>query len=569
MAFASTGVAPQALALLASVLLLLCGCRTTAPVAASDACERGAACADNQAADAVRSLESARTWARRAAKAEAEAGHDATDAWGRCAIDAYPALAFDQTVTAATALATQCTDALLADVLARRPEGWTPGPVLIGNREFDVEFRQLSPYLQGPLRITHAQQVSDALIGGVHMGRAGFGVPLALLSARCEDRPLCRLLPPEGVFRNATAWIEPGKDASAPPRLVLADAVALDVFEIGTQRIPLAYDTSAGFASGAATSKLDRLAIWGLLGGDEVGRRAGLYLLEDYDPGKRPLVMIHGLGSSPLTWAHLTDAVWGAPDLRSRFQIWHVVYQTNAPLLVARGRVQGYLDEAWRILDLEGDDPSRSSMVLVGHSLGGVVARMLTVDSGEVLWNAAFLAPPASLHGDPADVQAVAAIFHFTAYPGIKRAIFIASPHHGSPSTLRWFGRLARMLVGRRTPELQALKRIADDNPDAVQPELREFYRQAELNSISTLQPAQPVRAAGQALLPAPGITYHTIAGALPGRTPPTDGVVPLESARLPGAASTLVVPGGHDVHERPEGVAEVLRILRESAAED
>ena len=80
--------------------------------------------------------------------------------------------------------------------------------------------------------------------------------------------------------------------------------------------MPLAIDTSAAYVAGARTSKLGRLGIWGLLGGDEVGRRAGLYLLEDYDPSKRPLVMIHGLGSSPLIWQRLSNAVWAAPHLR-------------------------------------------------------------------------------------------------------------------------------------------------------------------------------------------------------------------------------------------------------------
>ncbi|MNF01864.1 hypothetical protein D3C80_2009220 [compost metagenome] len=69
--------------------------------------------------------------------------------------------------------------------------------------------------------------------------------------------------------------------------------------------------------------------------------------------------------------------------------------------------------------------------------------------------------------------------------------------------------------------------------------------------------------------MPAKGIAYHTIAGALPGRDPPGDGVVPLESAEIPAAESTLVLPLGHDLHESAEGVAEVLRILRESNDRD
>jgi len=540
--------------------LLLCACRSVA--------ERPAVSPAStvDSADARRGLDSARTWARRAAAKE---GGNASDAWTRCALDAYPSLADRDTAVEAATLATHCTDALLARVLAQRSDGWVAGPQTIDGSEFKIEFRGLSPHLDGPLKLTRASEVPMDLFGGARMHRGGFGVPLAVLSRRCNDRQLCELLPPEGVFRNATAWLEPGDNGEVRPRLVIADAKGLDTLPVGTQRIRLAYDTSAGFASGALTSKLDRLAIWGLLGGDEVGRRAGVYLLEDYDSGKRPLVMIHGLGSSPLTWARLSNAVWGAPDLRDRFQVWHVVYQTNAPLLVIRRRVQRYLDEAWSILDPERDDAARADMVLVGHSLGGVVARMLCVDSGDVLWNAAFVLPKTVLKGDAGDITGVDEIFHFKPYPGISRAIFISSPHGGSPSATRWYGRLARVLIGRRTPELQSLKRIADINPDAVQPELRQFYQQARLNSITTLQTQQPVRAAGQVLMPVTGIAYHTIAGALPGRNPPGDGVVPLESAVIPGAESTLVLPLGHDLQESDESVAEVLRILRASADSD
>ncbi|MGO4220348.1 esterase/lipase family protein [Lysobacter sp. TAF61] len=572
---ATTGAAWRVSWLLGlSLALSLVACRSVADHDATSGagdCRYASACTAGDRSDARQSLELARMWSHRAAM-EDEA-HDNVEEWSWCAVAAWPAMAAKETATDAATLATQCTDALLARILSQHNDGWKSGTQHIGGGEFDVEFRQLSPYLEGPLRLTRASQVPMTLYGGTRMHRPGFGVPLAVLSPRCSDRPLCKLLPPEGVFRNATAWIEPGEPAGSDgrrrPRLVIADAVALDTLVVGTQRFALAYDTSAGFAEGAGTSKLGRLAIWGLLGGDEVGRRAGLYLLEDYDPNKRPLIMIHGLGSSPLTFARMSDAVWGAPDLRSRFQVWHVVYQTDAPLLVTRRRVQRYLDEAWNILDPEGDDPARTGMVLVGHSMGGVVARLLCIDSGEVLWNAAFLQPASSLKGDRADIDGLDATFHFRPYPGIKRAVFISAPHAGSPSATRWFGRLARVLIGKRTPELQSLKRIADENPKAVQPELLMYFQQARLNSITTLQTKQPVREAGQVLMPVPGIAYHTIAGALPGRVPPSDGVVPLGSAIIPGAESTLVLPVGHDAHETDAGIAEVLRILRVSVVKD
>jgi len=461
-------------------------------------------------------------------------------------------------------LATQCTENFMAYALTQN-RTWSEGRLHMAGTDLTVEFRQLSPYLMQPFEATLARDVSMEVYHGRRFSSDGFGVPLALLSKRCEGAPLCELLPPEGVFRDATAWIE--MDAQGNPVLVFADPLRLPRVKIGGAEFALASDSSAAWARGVQTSKLNRLGVWGLFGGREVGRRAGIFLLEDYDPDKKPVVMIHGLGSSPLIWAGLSNAIWGDEVLRSHYQVWHVVYQTNAPLLVTRLRVQQYLDAAWDTLDPEHDDFARSNIVLVGHSLGGVIARMLCADSGDVLWDAAFVTDASQMRADASDLAVVDQTFHFTAYPGVGRAIFLAAPHRGSPAATSWYGRLARVLVGRRSPEIQSLRRVAQSNPESVRAELLDPYLHGWVNSISTLQSAQPVRAAGERLMPREGVAYHTIAGALPHSGFDSDGVVPVTSTFLDGAQSTLVVRHGHDLAESLEAQAEVLRILQEDVA--
>jgi pimeloyl-ACP methyl ester carboxylesterase len=469
----------------------------------------------------------------------------------------------------AASLAEQCTDGFLEAALEGPPRRWAEGRTHVGGLEVTLEFRGLSPYLVRPLSLTRARDVPATAFDGQRFASSGFGVPLVVASPRCDDRPVCRLLPPDGVFRWATAWVENDPGGSGlMPRLVIADPLVASPLVVGKRRYKLAADTSAFYARGLEVSDLRRLSIMGLFGGDEAGKRAGLYLLEDYDPNKRPVVMIHGLGSSPLAWSRITNAVWGAPDLRAHFQVWNIVYQTDAPVLATRQRMQGYLDTAWNLLDPEGDDAARSGMVLIGHSMGGVVSRLLCVDSGDVLWSAAFTVPPGALRGDAADLDLLDSIFRFRPYPGVSRAIFLAAPHHGTPRADDWLGRIARHLIGRHIPELEALRRLTQENPEAVRAELRESYLKASVNSIASLRTMQPVRLAAESLLPASGIPYHTIAGALPGTQPETDGVVPLTSALIPGAASTLVVESNHQVYESADAVAEVLRILRADLAE-
>ncbi|MCC8364639.1 alpha/beta hydrolase [Lysobacter sp. A6] len=490
---------------------------------------------------------------------------DSMQAWMRRAIDAYRAMDSDDTGVSDTAAvdATRATAEVLAALLRQQPAGWSPGPLRTSDGDLQVEFRNVSEQLRFPLRMRSAQDVSMRAFDGQRHGREGFGVPVAVLASRSATSSMDRLTPQSGAFRNLTAWIEPdAAHVDATPRLVLADPLKLDNISIGARRFSLASDTSAAYAWAMEISKLERVGIWGLLGGKQIERRSGLYLLEDYDPRKRPLIMIHGLGSNPLIWARLTNAIWDDEDIRARYQVWHVLHQTDAPLLAARLRIQCFLDDAWRTLDPAGNHRAHSGTVLIGHSMGGVVARLLCVESGVVPWNAAFLVPPEVLDASAEDLDVIKQVFFFTPYPGVSRAIFLAAPHRGSPEAATMLGRMTGDFVGRRAIEVQAMRRIAHANSSALRPEMREVLEQGWVNSIITLQSEQPVRRATETLMPPAGIPYHTIAAVLPGRT--TDGVVPLDSAMIPGATSSLVVESGHQLHESPQAIAEVLRILRE-----
>lgn len=510
------------------------------------------------------SLATARAWAMEATRQPSP--ERTARAWLRCAVDAYRvAAAGGPRAEDAASLDTQCTGRLLDILLATEPMRWTSRRLDLGGDPLDVVLQKLSPDLSGPPAFERADRVPvSGLAFGQRFATHGFGVALVASTPRCTDAPRCRLIPPEGVTRAAVAWIEAeGEDA---PRLVFADPLALGSVAIAGRAYALSQDTTAPYAMLADASQLKQLAIRNLLvNGKDIGLRQGVYLLEDYDPGKIPIVMLHGLGGSPLVWTRLTNRIQGTPALRARYQVWHVVYQTNAPLLVSRLRVQGFLDEAWAALDPARQDPARARMVLVGHSMGGVIARLLAADSGDAIWQAAFTVPEERLRGDPADISTVRRLFRFAPYPGVDTAFFLASPHHGSPAAEDFLGRLALRLVRSRGAELDALARLVKTDAEAFRPEVLRNYRERGLTSISTLRTDQPVSRAAWALLPAPGVRYYTIAGSLPGEAVPGDGVVPLQSSFLPGAVSTTTVTSGHRVYRSDEAINLIVKVLGES----
>ena len=90
---------------------------------------------------------------------------------------------------------------------------------------------------------------------------------------------------------------------------------------------------------------------------------AGIYFLEEYDPKKIPVLFVHGAVGHPGDWKHLVKSL----D-RSRFQPWLAYYPT-APRLdsVKRGLVRAMA--ALRV------KYGFSRLILVGHSMGGLVTR--------------------------------------------------------------------------------------------------------------------------------------------------------------------------------------------------
>jgi len=485
--------------------------------------------------------------------------------WMHCALDAYRASAKDDDVheQQAQAIADNCTHELIGYLLDQEPSPWRPHTLRMVDEPLRVVFRDLPDSLDDrPIALTRADEVSVPAVMGQRYTTPGFGVSLVGWQGPCHDRPICKLYPPDGVTRALTAWVEPGDDGVA--QLVVTGTRKHPSITIGHRSVPLAADFSAAYAVLFDRSNIGRLALWNLLGGSRFTQEEGLYLLQDYDPAKIPVIMVHGLGRSPLIWARLTNLIDGTPELRARYQVWHIVYPTNTPVLLNRMYVQRMMDRAWRVLDPDGTAPAHEDMVMIGHSMGGVVSRLLVSDSNDVLWKAVFDIPPEGLKGTPADIATLDALFRFHPYPGVTRVIFLATPHQGSPLADSFIGWLARRVVHAHTPELDALHRVIDDNAAHESPLLAQDYASHGLSSISTLRAAQPVSRAAQSLMPAQGVRYYTFAGDLPGSAPPGDGIVPLTSAVIPGAVSTTIVKDGHQLYLNDEVLAKIVDILRQ-----
>ena len=328
------------------------------------------------------------------------------------------------------------------------------------------------------------------------------------------------------------------------------------------QDVPLAANYTAGYGLWLARSGFSRQSLQTLFGRGQGIDRAHVYLMQPYDPDRRIIVMVHGLASSPEAWVNVANEILGDETLRQSFQIWQVYYPTNLPIAYNHASLRQVLGETLQSLDPGRSARASRDIVLVGHSMGGVLSRLLVSSSGDRLWDQML----ASRSLDDGRLERVRhrlePMLRFEPFPGVERAILIAAPHRGTDAANNRLGRLLSRLIRLPLTLLEGfddvLQALAGAEPDA-----RDKTRLP--NSIDNLSREDPFIRASADLPISPQVNYHTIIA----RSDPAvaleasdDGLVPYCSAHLPGAASEKVIESDHSVQETPEAILEIRRIL-------
>lgn len=394
--------------------------------------------------------------------------------------------------------------------------------------------------------------------------RAGAGVAMVGLRRNRGVDALEAHYPPEAITRAISALAERGEGGVVRVRLL--DSLRHEEALVGGALRPLAADFTVPFAALLArTSELSASWFSGF-SRERPARAEQLYLMEPYDPRKTPVLLVHGLASTPLTWAALTNEIWGSAELRRRYQVWHYLYPTSAPFLYSARALRRRIDELRALLAPAGaSTPELPPLVVIGHSMGGLLAKTLITDAGGAIWRAGFTRLPSELLGDPNDIATASDILDWTARPFVRRVIFVATPHRGSELAGNALGRLGDALAAV-PPELVALySRIDAANPGALVPAFQRELTRGTLTSVDTLAPAHPLLPILNALPFAPGVSVHSIIGDRGAGGPlaaSSDGVVAYASSHLDGVESEKIVPAGHSLLRHPDTIAEILRVL-------
>ena len=345
------------------------------------------------------------------------------------------------------------------------------------------------------------------------------------------------------------------------------DPLRANQIQLAGNWVPLETDLTAPlafFLDSPEYRKRDR-ATEGLLDPDDAQQRRGLYMIEPYDPDRIPVLMVHGLWSSPLTWMDMFNDLRSFPEIRERYQFWFYLYPSGQPFWLSATQLRSDLFAMRQTFDPLAQDDAVDNMVLVGHSMGGLVSRMQTIESGDDFWNLVSENPKDKLIGPPQDVSKLVSALEFRPNQSISRVITIGTPHRGSDlanPTIRW---LARQVIKLPRMAVSTSARLIRANPNFF----RDTRLLTEANAVDSLATDSPIFPVMLRAKKSPRVKYHNIVGVL--EDPPLligakhrgDGVVDYVSATMQDTESELIVDATHTkLHMTGKAIFEVRRIL-------
>jgi Putative serine esterase (DUF676) len=297
----------------------------------------------------------------------------------------------------------------------------------------------------------------------------------------------------------------------------------------------------------------------------EIDNLAGLYQITPYQKDKIPVVMVHGLLSSPRTWAQMFNTLLNDPDIRRNYQFWFFAYSTGNPVLYSAKLMRQSLVETRKKYDPDNKNKKFSKMIIVAHSMGGLLSKTIIQNSNEKIVDSLLGMPLEEIEKKITKSQKkfLLEVLMFNELPFVQRVVFMATPHRGSEiatwSLVRWTSSMITL------PKILVKKTRDISHNIMVKTKLMKTKNPIHIRTgLENLDPDSKALKLLEKLPFSKRVKYHTISGneekaGVPGGT---DGVVPYWSSHLDGALSEMIVKSGHSCQGNAAAIEEVRRIL-------
>jgi pimeloyl-ACP methyl ester carboxylesterase len=433
----------------------------------------------------------------------------------------------------------------------------------IGDRHVSIDFSKAN-FKWDLSEIEEFLPADEYLVRGVSVRdrRWGLGAPLIVVGRQVEKRTFSRRFPATLLLRvpnDPKSWC----GSSLVLELELYSTFDAEEVEIAGKNVPLEGDFTAPMAYALNDQQVWQLGAQQFFSPEEK-IKSNIYFTQPYSPGKIPVIFVHGTFSSPVWWAEMWNTLHADPILREKYQFWNYIYNSGNPIVYSAANLSDQIKRKVAQLDPEGKDPALQQMVVVGHSQGGLLAKLMAVETGDALWTNAFPKPFEEMKFESDEQRDRFRKFAFyEPVPSVKRVVFVSTPHRGSFLATSFVRNLARKFMALPKTAIvmteNALQlREVDTMPKQI--------RKAVPTSLDGMSPRNPGLLALAQIPVRPPVRAHSII-AVKGSGPPekgSDGVVKYTSARQDYVESEFVVRSGHSCQDRPEVIEEVRRILLE-----
>lgn len=410
------------------------------------------------------------------------------------------------------------------------------------------------------------------------VAHSGLGVSLVAIrpnTGKGQDN----YYPPEGIFRSVTVSLKQLKfTKELQIQLTLQGHLMQEAAELkfASGSYPLLYDASSSYLWLMQQAKLADLELPGLFNAELAENKLGIYSVTPLQTNKQPLLMIHGLNSSPLIWYELTMAVLQDEELKQRYQIWHAFYPSGPPPFYNSMRLRKKLDELQAMLKARGGSNQLDEIVVVGHSMGGVISKTMVQTTDYLLWDLSFTERPEQLGYAKQELDNIKDIFIFDARPYIDKVVFIDTPHGGSETSESVVAKVASWFINLpKNFTLLMSNFILKLGADKITLPMREYLNDGGgPHSVQVLSPRHPL------LQGLNKLEYQRPVYSIVGSDGPlscqdekscsqiSDGVVPFFSAHQSKAVQEIIVPSNHNSYQSPPALEFLLQVLRQPAGE-
>jgi len=371
---------------------------------------------------------------------------------------------------------------------------------------------------------------------------------------------------PATVFLRVNGDVRDWSAGKLTATLELYSAFDAANVDVNGRTVPLQTDTTAPIARGLNSSAIWKLGIAQFFSA-ELQNKTGIRRMEPYTPGQIPVVFVHGTASSPVWWAEMWNTLNADPVLRGHYQFWMFNYASGNPITYTAGILRNDLMEEIEQLDPDGKDAALRHMVVIGHSQGGLLAKLTATDTGDKLWQLISKTNIDELNIDPQARGLLRSNFFFQPLPCVSRVIFIATPHRGSYQNTSFVQNLLTRFMNFPSEIMDASASLLKLK-DTIQ--LPASVRNGVPSSLNGMATDNPFMLTLADIPVAPGIKCNSIIAIKGNDQPPAgaDGVVKYTSAHVDYAESEYIVRSGHSCQGNPLTIEDVRRILLKNLAE-